>query len=121
MGFLPSFTARDRMSKTGVQPNVPTKDVGFNCEGEVRVISQDVCSFGEGDVLKVLTIDLHDLKQDRLKKCKTWQQRIKTAWSTAGVTTSLLSTNQITHNVDLGLKSETQPVLFLFLLSRRIS
>lgn len=39
VGFLPSFTARDRMSKTGVQPNVLTKDVGFNCEGEVCVIS----------------------------------------------------------------------------------
>lgn len=70
VGFLPSFTACDRMSKTGVQPNVLTKDVGFNCEGEVCVISQDVCSFGEGDVLKVLTIDLHDLKQDRFKNEK---------------------------------------------------
>lgn len=39
VGFLPSLTARDRMSKTGVQPNVLTKDVGFNCEGEVCVIS----------------------------------------------------------------------------------
>lgn len=58
------------VSKTGVQPNVLTKDVGFNCEGEVCVISQDVCSFGEGDVLKVLTIDLHDLKQDRFKNEK---------------------------------------------------
>lgn len=36
----------------------------------MRVISKDVCSFGEGDVLKILTIDLHDLKQDRLKNEK---------------------------------------------------
>lgn len=42
-----------------------TKYVGFDGEGEVRVISQDVNSFGEGDVLKVLSVDLHDLKQDR--------------------------------------------------------
>lgn len=42
-----------------------TKYVGFDSEREVRVISEDVNSFGDGDVLKVLTIDLHDLKQDR--------------------------------------------------------
>lgn len=28
------------------------------------VIPQNVDSFGDGDVLKVLTVDLHDLKQD---------------------------------------------------------
>lgn len=27
----------------------------------MRVVSQDVHSFGEGDVLKVLAVDLHDL------------------------------------------------------------
>ena len=32
------------------------------------VISQDVNCFGEGDVLKVLTIDLHDLKQEMKSK-----------------------------------------------------
>lgn len=42
-----------------------TKYVGFDGQREVRVISKDVNSFGDGDVLKVLTIDLHDLKQDR--------------------------------------------------------
>lgn len=42
-----------------------TKYVGFDGEREVCVISQDVNSFGDGDVLKVLTVDLHDLKQDR--------------------------------------------------------
>lgn len=38
-----------------------TKYVGLGCEGQVRVVSQDVHRFGEGDVLKVLTVDLHDL------------------------------------------------------------
>lgn len=41
-----------------------TKYVGFNGQGEVRVISEDVNSFGDGDVVKVLAIDLHDLRQD---------------------------------------------------------
>lgn len=41
-----------------------TKYVGFDGQREVCVISKDVNSFGDGDVLKVLTIDLHDLKQD---------------------------------------------------------
>lgn len=30
----------------------------------MRVISEDVNSFGDGDVVKVLAIDLHDLRQD---------------------------------------------------------
>lgn len=30
----------------------------------MSVVPQDVDSFGEGNVLKVLTIDLHDLKQE---------------------------------------------------------
>lgn len=34
----------------------------------MRVISKDVNSFGDGDVLKVLTIDLHDLKTDKMTK-----------------------------------------------------
>lgn len=42
-----------------------TKYVGFDGEREVCVISEDVNSFGDGDVLKVLTVDLHDLKHDR--------------------------------------------------------
>ena len=42
-----------------------TKYVGLSREREVSVVSQDVNSFGEGDVLEVLTIDLHDLKQGR--------------------------------------------------------
>lgn len=42
-----------------------TKYVGFDGEREVCVISEDVNSFRDGDVLKVLTIDLHDLKQHR--------------------------------------------------------
>lgn len=41
-----------------------TKYVGFNGQREVRVISEDVNSFGDGDVVKVLAIDLHDLRQD---------------------------------------------------------
>lgn len=41
-----------------------TKYVGFDSQREVCVISKDVNSFGDGDVLKVLTIDFHDLKQD---------------------------------------------------------
>lgn len=44
--------------------DVLTKYVGFNGQGEVRVISEDVNSFGDGDVVKVLAIDLHDLRQD---------------------------------------------------------
>lgn len=41
-----------------------TKYVGFDGQWEVRVISEDVNSFGDGDVLKVLAVDLHDLRQD---------------------------------------------------------
>lgn len=41
-----------------------TKYVGFDGQREVCVISKDVDSFGDGDVLKVLTIDFHDLKQN---------------------------------------------------------
>ena len=52
-----------------------TKYVGFDGEGEVRVISQDINSFGEGDVLKVLTIDFHDLTQKKMTKL--WQCRVK--------------------------------------------
>lgn len=43
---------------------VLTKYVGFDGQWEVRVISEDVNSFGDRDVLKVLTIDLHDLRED---------------------------------------------------------
>lgn len=43
---------------------VLTKYVGFNGQWEVCVISEDVNSFGDWDVLKVLTIDLHDLRDD---------------------------------------------------------
>lgn len=42
-----------------------TKYVGFDGQREVRVVSEDVDSFGDGDVFKVLAIDLHDLKHDR--------------------------------------------------------
>lgn len=52
-----------------------TKYVGFDGQWEVCVISEDVNSFGDRDVLKVLTIDLHDLREDgvivRVKKQKT--------------------------------------------------
>lgn len=41
---------------------VLTKYVGFDGQREVRVISEDVNCFGDWDVLKVLTIDLHDLR-----------------------------------------------------------
>lgn len=41
-----------------------TEYVGFDSQREVCVISKDVDSFGDGDVLKVLTIDFHDLKQN---------------------------------------------------------
>lgn len=42
-----------------------TEYVGFDGQREVRVVSQDVDRFGDGDVLKVLAIDLHDLKRNR--------------------------------------------------------
>lgn len=44
---------------------VLTKYVGFDSQWEVRVISEDVNSFGDRDVLKVLTIDFHDLREYR--------------------------------------------------------
>jgi hypothetical protein len=43
---------------------VQTEDVGLDCEGEVSVVPQEVHSFDVGDVLKVLTIDLHNLKEE---------------------------------------------------------
>lgn len=59
------FDVSQKMSKS----NLPyarlcalTEDVGFDGEGEVRVVSQDVDGFAEGNILKVLTVDLHDLK-----------------------------------------------------------
>lgn len=41
-----------------------TKYVGFDGEREVCVRPEDVHRFGDGDVLKVLPIDLHDLEQE---------------------------------------------------------
>lgn len=53
--------------ETGAKPSSPllTEDVGFDSEGEVRVVPQDVHGLGDGDVLQVLPIDLHDLKQQQ--------------------------------------------------------
>lgn len=44
-----------------------TEDVGFDSEGEVRVVPQDVHSLGDGDVLQVLPVDFHYLKQQQDK------------------------------------------------------
>lgn len=48
----------------------------------MRVVPQDVGSFGEGDILKVLTVNLHDLKGDRLKNEKHSAQKLPGAQGT---------------------------------------
>lgn len=40
------------------------------------VISEDVNSFGDGDVVKVLTIDLHDLREDGIIEKKPQKTNI---------------------------------------------
>lgn len=47
---------------------VLTEDVGLDCDGEVCVVPQEVHSFDVGDVLKVLTIDLHYLKEENTRQ-----------------------------------------------------
>lgn len=51
--------------ETSTKPLLLTEDVGFDSEGEVRVVPQDVHGLGYGDVLQVLPVDFHDLKQQQ--------------------------------------------------------
>lgn len=80
---------------------VLTKYVGFDGQREVRVISEDVNSFGDRDVVKVLTIDLHDLREDgvidRVKKKQQKNQTTSSSYSVADSVSHLMAEKEKIH------------------------